>query len=165
MATNITSNRVHLRLHSEKCRFWLIHAFCLTWAVLCTSTLTAAVFENRDIPTHLSFLLLLCPLYVSPRNHVLTKKKKKPPPTEFWLEAVRRPMDETGIKHSRDIWERDVGHSLKTRSVQHSQAQSVSLAPGRFYHFWWQHEGGHKDVGLISPSCNSLEVQAARREV
>lgn len=40
----------------------------------------------------------------------------------------------------------------------------LSACPGRFYHFWWQHEGGYKGVGLISPSCNSLEVQAARRE-
>jgi len=82
------------------------------------------------------------------------------------LEAVKKPMDATGMKPIAFL--RHLGEGRRTYSYNLECATLTSTdcqpAPGRFYHFWWRHEGRHEDVGLNSPSCNSLEAQAARRE-
>lgn len=90
---------------------------------------------------------------------------KKIPLPAAWLEAVKKALD-TGMKSA--VFQRNLGEGHWTYSYNLECAMITSTdcwpAPGRFYHFWWQHEGGHKGVRLISSTCNSLEVQTARRE-
>lgn len=114
LVTNITSNQVHLKLRSEKCRFRLIHASWLTWAVLCACIHASAVFKNINRHSHLSihFVAAVSSLCFPKKSRF--DKKKIFPHLAACLEAVKKPMDATGMKPT--AFQRRLGEGRRTYS-------------------------------------------------